>query len=76
MSKGFEHNVLNFGSIYNLYLFSYTRIVDLTWRVPDCEELVGKIIQEMTWAGHSIKKPQSMSKIVPPYDSSGSATEI
>jgi len=34
-------NLLCFGWIYNLYLFSYTRIGDFTWRVSDCEELVG-----------------------------------
>jgi len=33
-------NLLCFGWIYNLYLFSYTRIGDFTWRVSDCEELV------------------------------------
>ena len=25
--------------------------------MSDCEELVGKIILEMTWVGHSVKKP-------------------
>ena len=25
--------------------------------VSDCEELVGKIILEMSWVGHSVKKP-------------------
>jgi len=34
-------NLLCFGWIYNLYLFSYTRIGDFTWRVSDFEELVG-----------------------------------
>jgi len=35
----------------------FTRKWDFTWRLSDCEELVGKIILEMTWVGHSVKKP-------------------
>jgi len=54
MSKGFEHNILNFGSIYNLYLFSYTRIVDFTCSVTDREELVG--VTHRRWWGLFYKK--------------------
>ena len=35
----------------------FTMCGGFTWRLPDCEELVGKIILEMTWVGHSVKKP-------------------
>ena len=54
----------------------FTRIGDFTWRVYDCEELVGLLTGDEGIGNAFNKSPQSTFQILPASQSSDSTTKI
>ena len=54
----------------------FTRIGDFTWRVSDCEELVGLLTGDEGIGNAFNKSPQSTFQILPALQSSDSTTKI
>ena len=54
----------------------FTRIGDFTWRVSDCEELVGLLTGDEGIGNAFNKSPQSTFQILPASQSSDSTTKI
>jgi|ETNmetMinimDraft_28_1059901.scaffolds.fasta_scaffold32975_3 hypothetical protein len=54
----------------------FTRIGDFTWRVSDCDELVGLLTGDEGIGNAFNKSPQSTFQILPASQSSDSTTKI
>ena len=54
----------------------FTRIGDFTWRVSDCDELVGLLTGDEGIDNAFNKSPQSTFQILPASQSSDSTTKI
>ena len=54
----------------------FTRVGDFTWRVSDCDELVGLLTGDEGIGNAFNKSPQSTFQILPASQSSDSTTKI
>ena len=54
----------------------FTRIGDFTWRVSDCDEIVGLLTGDEGIGNAFNKSPQSTFQILPASQSSDSTTKI
>ena len=62
--------------IYTTIRGCFTRIGDFTWRVSDCDELVGLLTGDEGTGNAFNKSPQSTFQILPASQSSDSTTKI